>query len=117
MAQPDLAVKALEDLKSLGVKLAVDDFGTGYSSLGYLQTFPVDIVKIDRSFVASLGNDGEAAAITEAVVRIGEALELKVVAEGVESAAQKAALRELGCPLAQGFYFSHPQPREATLLA
>jgi diguanylate cyclase (GGDEF)-like protein/PAS domain S-box-containing protein len=117
MADTDQAVKALEDLKALGVKLAVDDFGTGYSSLSYLQRFPIDIVKIDRSFVANLGNDGEAAAITEAVVRIGEALELKVVAEGVESAAQKAALRDLGCPLAQGFYFSHPQPREATLSA
>jgi len=117
MADTDKAVTVLEDLKSLGVKLAVDDFGTGYSSLGYLQRFPVDIVKIDRSFVADLGRDGEATAITEAVVRIGEALDLQVIAEGVENAAQRTALRDLGCPLAQGFYFSRPQPREALLSA
>lgn len=117
MADADKAVTVLEDLKSLGVKLAVDDFGTGYSSLGYLQRFPVDIVKIDQSFVANLGDDGEAGAITDAVVKIGEALDLEVIAEGVENAAQKSALRDLGCPLAQGFYFSRPQPREAMLSA
>lgn len=116
MADIGQAVTALEDLKSLGVKLALDDFGTGYSSLGYLQRFPVDIVKIDRSFVADLGNEGEAAAITDAVVRIGEALDLQVIAEGVENATQQAALQDLGCPMAQGFYYSRPQPR-ATMLS
>ena len=117
MTDADQAVRSLEDLKSVGVKLALDDFGTGYSSLSYLHRFPVDVVKIDRSFIANLGVNGEESAIVEAVVRIGEVLDLQVIAEGVETADQKTTLSQLGCALAQGFYFAHPQPREAILSA
>ena len=113
MEDSDRAAATLRKLKSLGVQLALDDFGTGYSSLKYLQHFPVDTVKIDRGFVAGLGTDADEAAIVAAVLRIGEVLDLNVVAEGVETAAQHDELRALGCHLAQGYYFSPPRPAQA----
>jgi diguanylate cyclase (GGDEF)-like protein len=112
------SVAVMTELKALGVRLSIDDFGTGYSSLGYLKRFPVDSVKVDRSFVDGLGIEGEDSAIVAAVVSLGHALGLSVVAEGVETSGQLEALLELGCDRAQGYWFSGPrEPNEfATLL-
>ena len=101
---------ALEALKALGVRLTVDDFGTGYSSLSYLKRFPIDELKVDRSFVSGLGRAGPEEAIVTGVVQLARALGLGVVAEGVETEAQLAHLREMGCERAQGFLMSRPVP-------
>jgi diguanylate cyclase (GGDEF)-like protein/PAS domain S-box-containing protein len=104
------AVTALSSLRGIGVRLAVDDFGTGYSSLSYLKRLPVDAVKIDRTFVDGLAVDGDDSAIVAAVAGMARALRLVTIAEGVESLEQLHALRRLGCDLAQGFFFTTPQP-------
>lgn len=109
----DGTVATLKALKALGVQLAVDDFGTGYSSLSYLRAFPVDIIKVDQSFVSGLGKDPEDSAIVEAVVRMGQALRLQTVAEGVETAHHLIELRELDCDIAQGYHFARPAPADA----
>jgi diguanylate cyclase (GGDEF)-like protein len=113
MDDADTAAATLERLRALGVHLCVDDFGTGYSSLAYLRRFPVDALKVDRSFVAGLGEDPEDSAIVEAVVSMAHSLRLSVVAEGVETDKQLARLRDLGCELAQGYYFAAPVPPAA----
>ena len=105
----------LETLASRGVPLALDDFGTGYSSLGYLRRFPLAVLKFDRAFLAGLGTDPVAAAIVGAVAGMGQALDLDVVAEGVETAEQAATLAALGCPFAQGFHFARPLTPEQAL--
>ena len=102
----DRALATLGQLKDAGVLLAIDDFGTGYSSLSYLDRLPVDIVKIDRSFVAKLGEKSEGAEIIDAIIRMTLALGLEVVAEGVESPEQASALLALGCTKGQGFLYS-----------
>ncbi len=108
------AVLALAGLKALGVGIAIDDFGTGYSSMSYLKRFPVDYLKIDRSFVAGLGEGtGDDEVIAAGMVSLAHALGLGVVAEGVETEGQLARLREMGCEVAQGFYFSKPLDGEA----
>jgi diguanylate cyclase (GGDEF)-like protein/PAS domain S-box-containing protein len=104
MADTDFAVRRLEDLKALGIRLAMDDFGTGYSSLSYLSRFPVDILKMDRSFVGS----GENVALTSAIIALGASLELDVVAEGIELPEQENSLHNLGCEIGQGFLFARP---------
>jgi diguanylate cyclase (GGDEF)-like protein len=104
------ALDILHRLKDLGVMLAIDDFGTGYSSLGYLKHFPIDQVKIDRSFMAGLGFDPVDEAIARSVVDLANAIGITAVAEGVETGAQLDCLRELGCPTVQGFYLSRPLP-------
>ena len=104
------AVTALSSLRELGVRLAVDDFGTGYSSLSYLKRLPVDAVKIDRSFVDGLAVDGDDSAIVAAVAGMARALRLTTIAEGVENLDQLQALKRLGCDLAQGYFFTTPQP-------
>jgi diguanylate cyclase (GGDEF)-like protein len=109
----DLTVATLRRLKGLGVQLAVDDFGTGYSSLSYLRRFPIDILKVDQSFVRGLGYDPEDSAIVQAVVHMGRALQLTTVAEGVETAHHLIELRELDCDIAQGYHFARPRPAEA----
>jgi EAL domain-containing protein (putative c-di-GMP-specific phosphodiesterase class I) len=109
MDDVDLAIPVLSKLRDLGVRLAIDDFGTGYSSLGYLRRFPVDIVKLDRAFVAGLGSDSAADAITAAVINLGHALGLSVIAEGVENEDQLTVLRALRCDRAQGYLWSAPQ--------
>jgi len=110
MDDAETTMEALRSLRTLGVGLSIDDFGTGYSSLGYLKRFPVDSVKIDRSFVDGLGTDPEDSAIVAAVVSLGHALGLRVVAEGVETREQIRELVALGCDDAQGFFFASPQP-------
>jgi diguanylate cyclase (GGDEF)-like protein/PAS domain S-box-containing protein len=101
-------VSNLERLHNLGVRLVLDDFGTGYSSFQHLKDFPITTLKIDRSFVANLGRSSQDAAIVASVVQMASALGLGVVAEGVESSAQAELLRELGCPMAQGYFFGAP---------
>jgi EAL domain-containing protein (putative c-di-GMP-specific phosphodiesterase class I) len=104
------ALEVLRALKQVGVQLAIDDFGTGYSSLSYLQQFPVDILKVDRSFIEQLGVRTESEEIVSSVIGLAHALGLKVVAEGVETVGQLEILRSLQCDLAQGFLFSVPRP-------
>jgi diguanylate cyclase (GGDEF)-like protein/PAS domain S-box-containing protein len=104
------AIEILRALKAIGVQLAIDDFGTGYSSLSYLQRFPLDVLKIDQSFVETLGVDAGGDEIVSAVIDLAHALGLQVVAEGVETTGQLQILRSLGCDLAQGFLFSRPLP-------
>jgi diguanylate cyclase (GGDEF)-like protein/PAS domain S-box-containing protein len=105
------AAVVLRALKDLGVQLAMDDFGTGYSSLAHLRRFPLDVIKVDRSFVAALG-DGQGASIAGAIVSLAQALGLRTVAEGIEDDEQCRAVRALGCDLAQGFLFARPMPAD-----
>ncbi|HKH18022.1 MAG TPA: EAL domain-containing protein [Solirubrobacteraceae bacterium] len=114
MADTDLAVERLRELKELGVRLALDDFGTGYSSLSYLSRFPVDILKMDRSFLRE-GATPDSSGLANAVVALGATLDLEVVAEGIEFPEQWHTLRDLGCELGQGFYFARPMDVDATL--
>ena len=108
MGDAELVASRLGALKRLGVQLAVDDFGTGYSSLLYLRRFPVDILKVDRSFVAGLGTSDADSAIVEGVIRLAHALGLQAIAEGVETRAQQYHLAALGCDVAQGYRWSEP---------
>jgi diguanylate cyclase (GGDEF)-like protein len=108
--------ESLDAVRSLGVRLMLDDFGTGFSSLGYLKRFPVDTLKIDRSFVAGLGVDDGDRAIVAAIMGVAKALELGVIAEGVETAEQAAQLTALGCMVAQGFRFGEPGYEPAAML-
>nr|WP_315855201.1 EAL domain-containing protein [Chenggangzhangella methanolivorans] len=101
-------VRQLEALRARGITFSIDDFGTGYSSLAYVKHFPVDRLKIDKSFIANLKNDANDAAIVRAIVSLGHSLDLDVIAEGVETAAQVAHLRSEGCDEVQGFYFGRP---------
>jgi diguanylate cyclase (GGDEF)-like protein len=112
MADPARAVALLHQLRDLGVRLSVDDFGTGYSSLSYLQRLPVQEVKIDRSFVSALREDGENVAIVRAIVDLGRHLGLEVIAEGVEDDATWRRLAAMGCDLAQGWHIARPMPIE-----
>jgi diguanylate cyclase (GGDEF)-like protein/PAS domain S-box-containing protein len=114
MTDTDLAVQRLEELRALGVRLAMDDFGTGYSSLSYLSRFPVDILKMDRSFLAA-GASPEASGLATAVVALGQTLNLEVVAEGIEFPEQWTTLRDLGCGYGQGFYFARPMDPDTTI--
>jgi EAL domain-containing protein (putative c-di-GMP-specific phosphodiesterase class I) len=106
-------IHTLHRLKELGVKLSIDDFGTGYSSLTYLRKLPVDVVKIDRSFVDGIATSPDEWGLAVAVFRLVRSISVDIVAEGVEGAAQLAHLRALGCDLAQGYYFAKPQAPEA----
>jgi predicted signal transduction protein with EAL and GGDEF domain len=111
-----VAVPMLEALRAMGIRIAIDDFGTGYSSLSYLRHLPVDIVKIDRSFVAGIGSDSEQWTFAQAVVHLIRRLGMTTVAEGIEDAAELAHVRALGCDMAQGYYFGRPAD-EVTLSA
>jgi EAL domain-containing protein (putative c-di-GMP-specific phosphodiesterase class I) len=112
MDNPEQAVNVLCALKAMGCHLAIDDFGTGYSSLAQLKRFPVDSLKIDRSFIQDLPADADDAAITRAVIAMAHSLKLRVVAEGVETREQLQFLREHGCDDVQGYYFGWPMPAE-----
>ena len=113
MADYDLAARRLEQLKQLGVRIAMDDFGTGYSSLGHLSRLPVDVLKMDRSFLASNVTPG-ASGLAAAVISLGGSLGLRVVAEGIESSNQYESLRALGCDYGQGFFIARPMDVAAT---
>ncbi|WUR15196.1 EAL domain-containing protein [[Empedobacter] haloabium] len=104
------AVALLHELKNLGVALSIDDFGTGYSSLSYLRTFPIDVLKIDRTFVGQIDGDSDQAAIVVSIIALAHNLQLKVIAEGVETAEQLDFLRAHECDQVQGYYFSRPVP-------
>ena len=113
------AAQHLQDLRDIGVAIALDDFGTGYSSLSYLKSFPLDMLKIDRTFIAEMLTDKTTGSITEAIITMGRILGLRVCAEGVENEAQLEILRRLGCHSVQGFLFSAalPPAQFAALLA
>lgn len=111
----DALVDRLNALKALGVRLAVDDFGTGYSSLSYLRRLPVDVVKVDRSFISPLDDAGSGRALVATIIELARALDLQTVAEGVEQTDQVEILRELGCEVAQGFLFARPLDPEHVL--
>jgi EAL domain-containing protein (putative c-di-GMP-specific phosphodiesterase class I) len=106
------AIKVLDAVRNRGIRLAIDDFGTGYSSMSLMKQFPIDTIKIDRSFVRDLPKDSEDQAIAQAIISMGKALGMTVVAEGVESAEQEMFLRSHGCDEMQGFLFSKPLPAE-----
>ncbi len=113
MERPDIAAEILRELKAMGLSIAIDDFGVGYSSLGYLKTFPIDKLKIDRSFVSDLLDDDNDREITLALISLSHNLGLRVTAEGVELQAQLEFLREHGCDQVQGYLFSRPLPSSA----
>jgi EAL domain-containing protein (putative c-di-GMP-specific phosphodiesterase class I) len=104
----DVAIQALLRLKDVGIDLAIDDFGTGFSSLPHLRSFPVDLLKVDRSFIDGLGPDPEDSAIAAAIVSLAHNLEIEAVAEGVENVEQVSELQALGCDAAQGYLFAKP---------
>jgi diguanylate cyclase (GGDEF)-like protein len=106
-------LRRLEAIKALGVRLAIDDFGTGYSSLAYLRRFPVDIIKIDKSFVDDVVDEPTAAALTHGIIQLGRALQLSTIAEGIEHAGQLSSLAGGNCELGQGYYFAEPLTRSA----
>jgi len=110
---PDQAVQRLLELRELGIRLALDDFGTGYSSLGYLQRYPIEILKVHRAFVAELGRHPDEPALAKAILQLAHHLGMKTIAEGVEDATQVESLRALGCGYAQGYHFARPLPPEA----
>jgi diguanylate cyclase (GGDEF)-like protein/PAS domain S-box-containing protein len=105
-------IEVLEALRKLGVRIAIDDFGTGYASLSHLQRLPVDILKVDKSFVAALSDGGRSRELLEAILGVGRALSLAVVAEGIEAQSQMTVLQEMGCEMAQGFLVGKPSPAE-----
>jgi EAL domain-containing protein (putative c-di-GMP-specific phosphodiesterase class I) len=113
MANPERATAILRELRNVGVHLSIDDFGTGYSSLGYLKSFPVHALKIDRSFIQDVPADPDDVAITHAIIAMGHSLRLEVVAEGVETPEQFEFLRGHDCDLMQGYLVAKPMPEEA----
>jgi EAL domain-containing protein (putative c-di-GMP-specific phosphodiesterase class I) len=110
MSDPALALQVLQSLRNLGIKTALDDFGTGYSSLSYLRQLPLNCLKVDRSFTASLTEDEHARSLTQAIIRMADALSMATIAEGVETPAQLQWLIEHDCNIGQGYLFSHPVP-------
>jgi EAL domain-containing protein (putative c-di-GMP-specific phosphodiesterase class I) len=106
------AGRVLAEIKKMGVRLAIDDFGVGYSSLTHLKRFPIDTLKVDRSFIRDLPQNAEDRALTEAIIAMGKSLKLTVVAEGVETKEQQTFLRDRDCDEMQGFFFSKPIPSD-----
>jgi len=112
MHNPEGAAETLHKLKDMGITLSIDDFGTGYSSLAYLKRFPIDCVKIDRSFIKDIPTEADDMAITKGIIALGHSLRLKVIAEGVETKEQQDFLRSNACDEMQGYLFSKPLPAE-----
>ena len=108
MDNVELAVATLDKLKAMGIKLSIDDFGTGYSSLSYLKRFPIDVLKIDQSFVSDITHDPDDAPIVRSIITLAHSLKLKVIAEGVETLSQLEYLGAHRCDVIQGYYFSRP---------
>ena len=115
MKEPHATSELLRNLRQLGARLVIDDFGTGYSSLGYLKRFPVDTLKIDKTFVDELANDPQDIAIVGAIITLAKSLGMRVTAEGIETVQQARILKDLGCDLGQGYFFAKPLPPEAML--
>jgi EAL domain-containing protein (putative c-di-GMP-specific phosphodiesterase class I) len=113
IAEPEQALNALNRLCDIGVRVAIDDFGTGYSSLSLIQKFPIQRLKIDRSFVNGVADDLSARSLVRTIIAMGDSLGLDMVAEGVESVRQLQALAELRCAKAQGYLISHPVPPDS----
>ena len=101
-------VRRLSALREMGIKVALDDFGTGYSSLSYLRRFPVDVLKIDKSFVDEIHNNASSAEIVKTIIDLGHILKMDVIAEGVETKEQAVLLKSIGCDSIQGYWFSRP---------
>jgi EAL domain-containing protein (putative c-di-GMP-specific phosphodiesterase class I) len=112
MKSAESAAKTLDQLKAIGIKISIDDFGTGYSSLGYLKRLPIDVLKIDQSFVRDLNTDPDDAAVVVAIITLAHNLGLEVIAEGVETEDQLGLLRLLKCDGAQGYLFGKPAPAD-----
>jgi EAL domain-containing protein (putative c-di-GMP-specific phosphodiesterase class I) len=108
MKNTEAALKVMQALKALGIRLAIDDFGTGYSSLSYLQKFPLDVLKIPREFVEGLHGGKQPWALAKAILVLAETLQLRAIAEGVETLEEVEALRRIGCEFMQGYYFARP---------
>jgi EAL domain-containing protein (putative c-di-GMP-specific phosphodiesterase class I) len=108
LASDERTAATLQAIKDLGVILALDDFGTGYASLSYLRQFPIDVVKIDRSFTTTAGSQNGDLVLLKGIIDLGHALQLNLVAEGIETSDQHALVQRLGCHQAQGFYFGRP---------
>jgi EAL domain-containing protein (putative c-di-GMP-specific phosphodiesterase class I) len=112
LSDGDLARRVFDEVRALGVRLALDDFGTGFSSLNYLRRFPVDVIKIDQSFIVDLGRDAAAETVVTATIALAHGLGMTVVAEGVQTEAQRDILAGLGCALAQGHLYAEPMTDE-----
>jgi EAL domain-containing protein (putative c-di-GMP-specific phosphodiesterase class I) len=110
MEHTETAMTTMSALKNMGIEIHIDDFGTGYSSLSYLQHFPVDAIKIDRSFVSKMAQDGDNRKIVKAIVSLAQNLKLNVIAEGVEQNSELSAIKGMDCRYGQGFIFSQPLP-------
>jgi len=108
MNNPEQAIESVKQLREMGVRVSIDDFGTGYSSLGYLHKFPVDTLKVDRSFINRIGNEGENAEIVQTIITLAASLNMEVVAEGIETAEQLDFLRHISCKFGQGYFYSRP---------
>jgi len=118
LSDVDKGVKWLQKLRDAGFRVYMDDFGTGYSSLSYLKRFPIDVVKVDKSFVSDMSEESNDRVLVQAIIAMSQALELQVVAEGIENECQFALLRQMRCHYGQGYYFSRPLPaHEFDLLA
>ena len=110
MSNPESSIEKLNRLHQMGIEIAIDDFGTGYSSLSYLKKLPLDKLKIDQSFVRDIPQDEDDVAITKAIIALGKSLNLKLIAEGVETQEQRDFIRDNGCELIQGYFYSKPVP-------
>ena len=110
MKNVDQNIRMLKELRALGLSISIDDFGTGYSSLAYLKRFPLNTLKIDRSFIQDITQNTDDQEITRAIIAMGQNLGLKVLAEGVETEQQVSILRDSGCDYIQGYYYSRPLP-------
>ena len=115
MEQPAETIRILDILHDMGIRLAIDDFGTGYSSLAYLRMFPIDHLKLDRSFVEEIGQTSDGSVICDATIGLAHNLQLKIVGEGVETAEQLDYLKAQGCDQVQGYLFSRPLPADAVI--
>jgi EAL domain-containing protein (putative c-di-GMP-specific phosphodiesterase class I) len=112
MENAEHTINLLEQLKRIGVQLSIDDFGTGYSSLSYLHRLPFDTLKIDKSFVCAVGENGENSEVLQTIISLAKNLKMRVIAEGIETQSQLNLLRYLGCDYGQGFLIAKPQPKQ-----